>query len=48
MSIKEEVKNYKKPKISIFWNFLIYSSIFVIGILSVQKPDQGCPLTVLR
>ena len=35
MSIKEEEKNYEKPKISIFWNFLIYGSIIAIGILLV-------------
>ena len=35
MSIKEEEKNYKKPKISIFWNFLIYGSTIAIGILLI-------------
>jgi len=35
MSIKEEEKNYKKPKISIFWNFLIYESSIAIGILLI-------------
>ena len=35
MSIKEEEKNYKKPKINIFWNFLIYGSTIAIGILLI-------------
>ncbi len=32
MSIKEEEKNYKKPKIRTLWNFLIYGSTIAIGI----------------
>ena len=35
MSIKKEEKDYKKPKISIFWNFLIYGSTIAIGILLI-------------
>ena len=32
---KEEEKNYKKPKISKIWNFLIYGSTIVIGVLLI-------------
>ena len=35
MSIKEEEKNYKKSKMSTFWNFLIYGSTISIGILLI-------------
>ena len=35
MSIKEDEKNYKKPKINIFWNFLIYGGTIAIGILLI-------------
>ncbi len=35
MDIKEEEKYYKKPKINIFWNFLIYGSTIAIGILLI-------------
>ena len=35
MSVKGEEKNYKKPKISIFWNILIYGSTIAIGILLI-------------
>ncbi len=35
MSIKKEEKNYNKPKISIFWNFLIYGTTIAIGILLI-------------
>ena len=35
MISKEEEKNYKKPKISIIWNFLIYGSIIPIGIFLI-------------
>ena len=35
MSIKEKEKNYKKPKISQFWNFLIYGSTIAIGIFLI-------------
>ena len=32
MVTKEEEKNYKKPKISKIWNFIIYGSVTGIGI----------------
>ena len=32
---KEEEKNYKKPKISKIWNFLIYGSTIAIGIFLI-------------
>ena len=32
MVSKEEEKNYKKPKISKIWNFLIYGSTIAIGV----------------
>jgi len=32
MISKEEEKNYKKPKISKIWNFLIYGSTIAIGV----------------
>ena len=35
MNNKEEEKNYKKSKMSIFLNFLIYGSTFAIGILLI-------------
>ena len=35
MSINEEEKNYRKPKISIFWNILIYGSTIAIGIFLI-------------
>ncbi len=35
MIIKEEERIYKKSKISIFWNFLIYGITIAIGILLI-------------
>ena len=35
MISKEEEKNYKKPKISKIWNFLIYGSTIAIGIFLI-------------
>ena len=35
MISKEEEKNYKKPKISKIWNFLIYGSIIAIGVFLI-------------
>ena len=35
MVSKEEEKNYKKPKISKVWNFLIYVSTIAIGIFNL-------------
>ena len=35
MIIREKEKNYKKPKLSKFWNFLIYGSTIAIGILLI-------------
>ena len=34
-SYKEEEKNYKKPKVSKIWNFLIYGSTIAIGIFLI-------------
>ena len=35
MVSKEEEKNYKKPKISKIWNFLIYGSTIAIGVFLI-------------
>jgi len=35
MDSKEEEKNYKKPKISNIWNFLIYGSTIAIGVFLI-------------
>ncbi len=35
MVIKEEEKDYKKPKLSKIWNFLIYGSTIAIGVLLI-------------
>ena len=35
MISKEEEKNYKKPKISKIWNFLIYGSSIAIGVFLI-------------
>ena len=35
MISKEEEKNYKKPKISKIWNFLIYGSTIAIGVFLI-------------
>ena len=35
MFSNEEEKNYKNPKISKVWNFLIYGSTIAIGILLI-------------
>ena len=35
MISKEEEKNYKKPKISKVWNFLIYGSTIAIGVFLI-------------
>ena len=35
MANKEEEKNYKKPKISKFWNLLIYGSTIAISIFLI-------------
>ena len=35
MVSKEEEKNYKKPKISLIWNILIYGSTIAIGVFLI-------------
>ena len=35
MVSKEEEENYKKPRISNIWNFLIYGSTIAIGVLLI-------------
>ena len=35
MIFKKEEKNYKNPKISKIWNFLIYGSTIAIGLLLI-------------
>ena len=35
MNIKEEEKIYNRPKINIFWNFLIYGITIATGIILI-------------
>ena len=35
MITKEEEKEFKKPKLNIFWNFLIFGSSIAIGVFLV-------------
>ena len=35
MITKEEEKEFKKPKLYIFWNFLIFGSSIAIGVFLV-------------